>query len=57
MPEQKNNSTSRLEPIDRSGLEKLINNAKANPKAVRTLKCRTVAEKRFRHLNYIRDPR
>jgi len=44
-----------LEPIDKAGLEKLIGTAKANPKAVRTLKCRTVAEKRFRHLNYIRD--
>jgi uncharacterized OsmC-like protein len=44
-----------LAPIDRAGLESLITKAKANPKAVRTLKCRTVAEKRFRHLNYIRD--
>src|SRR5262249_34557616 len=44
-----------LDPIDRDGLEKLIGVAKSNPRAVRTLKCRTVAEKRFRHLNYIRD--
>ena len=44
-----------LEPIDKDGLEALIVKAKDNPRAVRTLKCRTVAEKRFRHLNYIRD--
>ncbi len=44
-----------LEPIDKQGLEELIVKAKSNPRAVRTLKCRTVAEKRFRHLNYIRD--
>lgn len=44
-----------LEPIDKAGLEKLIAAGLANPKAVRTLKCKTVAEKRFRHLNYIRD--
>ena len=44
-----------LEPIDKVGLEKLIVTAKTNPRAMRTLKCRTVAEKKFRHLNYIRD--
>lgn len=44
-----------LAPIDRSGLEKLIAAGKANPKAIKTLSCRTVAEGRFRHLNYIRD--
>lgn len=44
-----------LEPIDKNGLNKLIDTAKSNPKAVRTLKCKTVAEKKFRHLNYIRD--
>lgn len=44
-----------LEPIDKTRLEKLIKAASSNPRAVRTLKCRTVAEKRFRHLNYIRD--
>jgi hypothetical protein len=43
-----------LAPIDKNGLEKLIQTAKANPKAVRTLKCRTVAEGKFRHANYIR---
>lgn len=44
-----------LTPIDREGLLKLIESGKANPKAVKTLKCRTVAEGRFRHLNYIRN--
>lgn len=44
-----------LEPIDKNGLEELIVKASSNPRSVRTLKCHTVAEKRFRHLNYIRD--
>lgn len=44
-----------LEPIDKDGLAKLIANGKANPQAIKTLKCKTVAEKKFRHLNYIRD--
>src|SRR6476469_7646095 len=44
-----------LEPIDKEGLDKLIAAGKANPQAIRTLKCKTVAEKRFRHLNYIRN--
>jgi uncharacterized OsmC-like protein len=46
--------TSCLQPIDKEGLEGLIAKGKANPAAVRTLKCRTVAEGRFRHLNMIR---
>ncbi len=44
-----------LEPIDKGGLDKLIENGKADPTAIKTLKCKTVAEGRFRHLNYIRD--
>lgn len=44
-----------LTPIDREGLAKLIEAGKANPKAIKTLKCKTVAEGRFRHLNYIRN--
>lgn len=44
-----------LTPIDRDGLAKLIESGKANPKAIKTLKCKTVAEGRFRHLNYIRN--
>lgn len=44
-----------LEPIDKTGLEGLIAKGKENPQAVKTLKCKTVAEGRFRHANYIRD--
>lgn len=44
-----------LEPISKEGLEDLIAKGKANPQAVKTLKCKTVAEGRFRHANYIRD--
>ena len=44
-----------LQPINKQGLEALAAKGKADPTQVRTLKCRTVAEKRFRHLNYIRD--
>jgi uncharacterized OsmC-like protein len=44
-----------LTPIDKDGLQQLISKGKSNPKAVRTLKCRTVAEGRFRHLNFVRN--
>ncbi len=44
-----------LTPIDKDGLSKLIEAGKANPQAIKTLKCKTVAEGRFRHLNYIRN--
>ena len=44
-----------LTPIDKDGLDALIAEGKADPTAVRTLKCRTVAEGRFRHLNMIRN--
>lgn len=47
--------TGCLEPIDKTGLETLIEKGKADPKAIKTLKCKTVAEGRFRHANYIRD--
>src|SRR5690349_11076968 len=47
--------TGCLAPIDKGGLEKLIENGKANPKVIKTLKCKTVAEGKFRHLNFIRD--
>jgi uncharacterized OsmC-like protein len=46
--------TGCLAPIDKGGLEGLIAKGKENPKAVKTLKCRTIAEGRFRHLNMIR---
>jgi uncharacterized OsmC-like protein len=44
-----------LAPIDKQGLDALIATGKANPKAIKTLKCKTVAEGRFRHANYIRN--
>lgn len=47
--------TGCLAPIDKDGLDGLIANGKANPQAIKTLKCKTVAEGRFRHANYIRD--
>src|ERR1700681_136692 len=47
--------TGCLAPIDKGGLDKLIENGKANPKVVKTLKCKTVAEGKFRHANYIRN--
>jgi uncharacterized OsmC-like protein len=46
--------TACLQPIDKDGLEGLIAKGKANPGAIRTLKCRTIAEGRFRHLNMVR---
>ncbi len=46
--------TTSLAPIDKTGLDALIAKGKANPGALRTLKCRTIAEGRFRHLNMIR---
>lgn len=48
--------TTSFEPIDRAGLDVLAAKGKADPSAVRTIRCRTVAEgKRFRHLNYVRN--
>jgi thiosulfate/3-mercaptopyruvate sulfurtransferase len=43
-----------IAPIDRAGLMALAEKGKADPTAVRTVKCRTVLEGKFRHLNYIR---
>jgi uncharacterized OsmC-like protein len=47
--------TGCLAPIDKEGLQGLIAKGRENPRAVKTLKCRTVAEGRFRHLNMIRN--
>ena len=47
--------TGCLTPIDKAGLESLIASGKSNPKVIKTLKCKTVAEGRFRHANYIRN--
>ena len=52
---QKTVLTGCLAPIDKAGLEQLIVNSKANPKVIKTLKCKTVAEGKFRHANYIRN--
>lgn len=46
---------ARLDPIDKQGLEKLAASGKANPDVIKTVTCRTVAEGRFRHANYIRN--
>jgi uncharacterized OsmC-like protein len=47
---------SNFEPIDKEALKALSEKGKADPKAVRTVRAKTVAEgKRFRHLNYIRN--
>ena len=49
-------SENRFVTIDGEGLAALSAKGKADPSAVRTVKCRTVAEgNRFRHLNYVRD--
>ncbi len=47
--------STKLAPIDRDGLDALAAKGKADPSQVRTVKCRTVAEGRFRHLNYVRN--
>src|SRR6188474_1483082 len=47
--------TGCLAPIDKKGLDELIAKGKADPKVIKTLKCKTVAEGRFRHLNFIRS--
>ena len=47
--------TGCLAPIDKGGLDELIAKGRANPQAIKTLKCKTIAEGRFRHLNMIRD--
>ena len=44
-----------LAPIDRAGLEALSAKGKADPTVIKTLKCKTIAEGRFRHLNFIRN--
>lgn len=47
--------TGCLAPIDKAGLDALIAKGRADPQAIKTLKCTTIAEGRFRHLNMIRD--
>jgi len=55
MSEPKTALTGCLAPIDKDGLQKLSAAGKANPDVIKTVKCRTVAEGRFRHSNYIRN--
>ena len=43
-----------ITPIDKVGLAALAEKGKADPSAVRTVKCRTVLEGKFRHLSYVR---
>ncbi|MDE2579142.1 MAG: OsmC family protein [Hyphomicrobiales bacterium] len=48
--------TAHFKTIDPAGLKTLAEKGKADPKVVRTVRCRTVAEgKKYRHLNYVRD--
>ena len=42
-------------PVLKAELETLIARGKADPKAIRTLRCRTVAQGRFTQLNFIRN--
>ena len=47
---------STFETIDAGALGALSEKGKSDPSAVRTVKCKTVAEgRRFRHLNYVRS--
>jgi uncharacterized OsmC-like protein len=41
--------------LDKSNLEAMAAQGKANPGIIRTLRCRTVAQGRLRQLNYIRN--
>ncbi len=44
-----------LAPIAKPELDALINKATADPTAIRTFRCRTVAKGRFQQINYIRN--
>ena len=44
-----------LHPVSKTELDALIAKGKADPKAIRTLRCRTVAQGRFTQLNFIRN--
>jgi uncharacterized OsmC-like protein len=46
---------TRLDPIDKERLSALGEKGKSDPTQVRTVKCRTVTETRFRQLNFIRS--
>lgn len=56
MPTYPNRADATLStPAAKAEIDALIAKGKADPMAVRTLRCRTVAEGRFRQLNYIRN--
>ena len=44
-----------LAPIDKTRLAALVEKGKSDPTQVRTVKCRTVTEARFRQLNFVRS--
>lgn len=44
-----------LAPVPKPALDAMAANGRADPTAIRTLRCRTVAQGRFRQLSYIRD--
>lgn len=44
-----------LRPIDSDGLKQLSESGKADPNAIKTLKCKTVLEGQFKNFNYIRS--
>ena len=46
---------TQLEPIEKDRLAALGDKGKSDPTQVRTVKCRTVTEARFRQLNFIRS--
>ncbi|WP_172201260.1 OsmC family protein [Campylobacter sp. RM16188] len=48
-------SCTRLDPIDKAGLEALKKAGIENPDVIKTIKCKTVAKGKFRHENYIRN--
>lgn len=48
-------SCTMLSPIDKQKLEELKKEGIANPSVIKTLKCKTIAEGKFRHANYIRN--
>ena len=47
--------TGCLAPIDKQGARRPDRQGQGRPKVIKTLKCKTVAEGRFRHLNFIRN--
>ena len=55
MPPSSSTTVPPSAPIARAALDTLITKGRADPAAVRTLRCRTVAQGRLHQLNYIRN--